>query len=221
MSPDAIKPWLTRKRRSGTTSRLLLAVVALLGGLVVLFITFWFTYAIVWFIFDGLSAMSSLLFSRKLSLTHEWRLVISGSFLVLLFFQHFRTSKWHWGNYPKRDDYSLLAGHGLGPWALLKYPGASANMIADILLSGPRLVTASSTLVRESSRLKQLDVDACSQLLAFLASRPSAVPYAELREAGWEDWFGQLKNIEGVVFLEKGLNLSAELRNELINLHVR
>jgi hypothetical protein len=45
-----------------------------------------------------------------------------------------------------------------------------------------------------------------------------AVPYAELREAGWEDWLGQLRHIEGVVFLEKGLNLSAELRKELADL---
>jgi len=92
-------------------------------------------------------------------------------------------------------------------------------MLADILLSGPRLVTGAWTLIRASSRLKQLDVDGCSQLLAFLASRPNAVPYEELREAGWEDLFAQSRNIEGVVFLEKGLNLSAELRKELASLN--
>lgn len=219
MSPDAIQIWLQRKKSRGATMQLLLAVAALLGGLIVLFLTFWFTYVIVWFGFQGVSAVSSLAFSKKLHLAHEWRLVISGIFLVLLFVQHLRTSPWHWGNYPERDDYSFIAGHVLGPWALLHYPGASANMIADILLSGPRLVTGAWTSVREAKRLKRLDVERCSQLIGFLASRPSAVPYEELRAAGWEDWFDQLRSIEGVVFLEKGLNLTIELRKELASLN--
>ena len=69
--------------------------------------------------------------------------------------------------------------------------------------------------MREAKRLKRLDVERCSQLIAFLTSRPGAVPYEELRAAGWEDWFDQLRSIEGVVFLEKGLNLTIELRKEL------
>jgi hypothetical protein len=42
------------------------------------------------------------------------------------------------------------------------------------------------------------------------------VPYEELREAGWEPWFEQLRRMEGVIFLEKGLSLSDELRAQLI-----
>jgi len=218
MNSDAIKVWLKRKKSSGATSRILLAIVAFLAGFVVLFFTFWFTYAIIWFGFQGVSAVASLAFSKKLHLAHEWRLVISGLFLVLLFAQHLRTNPWHWGDYPVRGDYSPIAGHVLGPWALLAYPGASANMIADILLTGPRLVLGAWGLIQASSRLRRLDVDGCSQLLALLASQPAAVPYDELREAGWEDWFRQLRSIEGVVFLEQGLNLSMELRRELARL---
>ena len=44
------------------------------------------------------------------------------------------------------------------------------------------------------------------------------MPYEELREAGWEDWFNQLRSIEGVVFLKKKLNLTIELRKELVSL---
>jgi hypothetical protein len=223
MNSDAIKTWLERKKSSGATARILLAIVALLAGLLVLFLTFWFTYAIVWFGFSGVAAFSSLAFSQKLHLAHEWRLAISAVFLVLLFIQQLRTSPWHWGDYPKQD---YVAAPGLQAHAgvmgslgfMLAYPGASANMIADILLSGPRLVTGACTLLRESARLKALDQDGCSQLLLFLASRPGVVPYEELREAGWEDWVGQLRSIEGIVFLQKGLNLSLELRQELSNL---
>jgi hypothetical protein len=223
MNSDAIKTWLNRKRSSGATSRFLLAIVVLLAGIVVLFLTFWFTYAIIWFGFQGVSAVSSLAFSKKLHLTHEWRLIASGGFIVLLFIQHFRTHPSHWGNYPKQDYVAapILQYHAgvLGSLGfLLASPGASANMITDILLSAPRLMTGAGTLVGEGQRLKRLDVEGCSQLLAFLASRPTPVPYEELREARWEDWFVQLRNIEGVVFLEKGLNLTAELRKELINL---
>ena len=98
---------------------------------------------------------------------------------------------------------------------MLAYPGASANMVADILLVGPRWLSGAWRLWCESRRLAGLDVGCCAELLQFLASRPGVVPYEELREAGWEARFAQLACIEGVVFLEKGLGLSGELRQEL------
>ena len=218
MNTGAVQIWLKQKRASGATARVLLGIVTLIAGMVVVFLTFWFTYAVVWIIFEGVSAFSSLTLGRNVRLTHEWRLAMSAVFVGLLFLQHIRTSPWHWGEYPKRNDYSLVAGHVLGPWALLRYPGASANMIADILLSGPRLVFGFWSLVQEANRLRRLDVQRCGQLLTFLASRPTAVAYEELHAAGWESWFAQLRCIEGVVFLEKGLTLTAELRNELARL---
>jgi hypothetical protein len=201
----------------------LLAFVALLGGLVVLFLTFWLTYAVIWFGMRGISALSQLAFSERLQLPHQWRLILSGVFLLLLFIQHFRTNPWHWGDYPDRN---YVAAPGLPARAglvgafgiMLAYPGASANMIADILLSGPRLISGTWTLWRESRRLAALDVEGCGQLLNFLASRPTAVPYEELRAAGWEEWFGQLRSIDGVIFLEKGISLSSDLRQELLRL---
>ena len=44
----------------------------------------------------------------------------------------------------------------------------------------------------------------------------AAVP---LRTAKTFHWNRQLRSVEGVVFLEKGLNLTAELRQELVNLN--
>ncbi|MGC3959458.1 MAG: hypothetical protein QM813_16380 [Verrucomicrobiota bacterium] len=220
MNEAALQLWLKRKKSSGATARGLTAFMALLGGLLILFFTFWFTYAIIWFGVPGISAVTELAFSKKLKLTHEWRLIVSGGFLALLFIQHLRTSPWHWGDYAEAN---YVAAPGLqavtgvsGSFAsILAHPGASANMIADILLSGPRLVTGAWKLWRESRQLGAVDEDGCAQLLSFLASRAGAVSYEELREAGWESWFGQLRYIEGVVFLEKGISLSAELRQEL------
>jgi hypothetical protein len=220
VNADVIKAWLKKKKTSGAVLRGLMALLAFLAGVVVLFLTFWFTYAIVYIGCEGISAVSELAFSKRLRLSHEWRLAGSGLFLVLLFIQHFRTRPWHWGDYPKRDyvaapalQYHAGAAGGLA--FMLAYPGASANMVADILLSGPRLVTGAWNLWRESMRLARLDEARCAELIAFLSSCGAAVPYDELRNAGWEDWFGQLRSIEGVLFLEKGLGLSGELRKEL------
>ena len=218
MNEEAIKLWLQRKKSSGTTARCLTAFAALLGGAVILFLTFWFTYAIIWFCVPGISAVTELAFSKKLRLAHEWRLLLSGLFLLLLFIQHLRTCPWHWGNYPQDENYdrAWALGRAFGPaGALLSAPGASANMIADILMSGPRLTTGAWKLWRESRRLHFLDEAGCAQLLGFLASRPSAVPYEDLHQAGWEEWFGHLRCVEGVIFLEKGITLSSELRQEL------
>lgn len=217
MNEAAIKLWLQRKKSSGATARCLTAFAALLGGMFILFLTFWFTYASIWFCVPGISAVTELAFSKKLRLAHEWRLILSGAFLLLLFVQHFRTSKWHWGDYGEVDGDRVWAlTHSVGPLAaLLSAPGASANMIADILMSGPRLMTGAWKLWRESRLLGALDEEGCAQLLCFLASLPGAAPYHELRTAGWEQWFGQLRCVEGVIFLEKGISLSSELRQEL------
>lgn len=223
MEIEAIERWLKRKKHRLVISSYLLAVAALLGGVVVLFLTFWLTYAIIWIGWAGISAATELIFSRPLQLRHEWRLGLSGVFIVLLFIQHARTDPWHWGDYPRRNYVSApglqyQAGVMGGLAFMLAYPGAAANMVADILLSGPRLVVGAWRLVKKSGRVKHLDENGCSQLLAFLERRPGAVTYEELREAGWDEWLGQLREIEGVIFLDKGLSLSAELRQELCGL---
>lgn len=221
MNPTAIEVWVRTKKTRESGLNLLFAVLSLVAGLVVLFFTFWFTYAIICFGWWGIAAVCDLVFGKRLAaIPHEWRLIISGLFLVLLFFQHFWTDPQHWGDYPQRNYVSApvlqsQAGVVGALGFMLAYPGASANMIADILLVGPRLITGSWRLWKQSRRLSHLDETACAQLLAFLMGRPSAVPYEELGEAGWEVWFNQIRCFDGVVFLEKGITLSSELRNEL------
>ena len=215
MNPEILNSWLKKKKTWGVTSNCLFGVLAFIAGLVVLFLTFWFTYAAIYFIGDGFSSLCKTALNKQIHVSHTTRLICSGLFILLLFIQHFRTSPFHWGEYPKREYCSAFVSHRLGPMALLLYPGASANMIADILLSGPRLVTGAWTLVSQALRLRRMDEAGCAQLLVFLASKPGAVPYEDLRSAGWEDWFPHLRCIEGVLFLERGLSLSSDLRKEL------
>lgn len=217
MNTEAIQLWLKRKKSSGVTARCLTAFAALLGGAFILVLTFWFGYVMVWMVMRGASAAVTLAGGHHLRLTHEWRLILSAVFVAFLFVIHFRTSQWHWGQYGRvNSDLAWSARSHFGPFAaLLTSPTASTNMIGDILMSGPRLVTGSWKLWRESRRLGAVDEAGCAQLIAFLLSRAGAVPYEELREAGWEEWFGQLRSVDGVIFLEKGLSLSGELRQEL------
>ena len=224
MNQDAIKLWLDKKKNLGFAQHVLLGAVALLAGIVVLFLTFWFTYAIIWFGWHGVTAVSELIFSKKLHLSHAMRLAGSGSFVVLLFIQHFRTNPWYWGEYANRDYSSVrfVRGHGSttgGLMMMLAYPGASANMVADIFLSGPRLVVGSFDLVRKGFCWKRLDENGCAELLVFLSGQDHAVSYDDLKNAGWEPWLDQLRYIGGVQILQKGLILSEELRGELNGLN--
>jgi len=205
MKSAMIKVWLKRKKASGMRWNCLLAVASSLGGITVLFFTFWLSYAVIWVGGQGIAALSDLVFGKRFYVSHEARLVCSAVFVGLLFLQHFRTDPWYWGDYPKRNYVAapalqMRAGVLGGLAFMLAYPGASANMVTDILLSGPRLVTGAWGLAKEAVRLKRLDEDGCAELLAFLSGAPAAVPYEELKSAGWNDWLSQLHSIDGVFF---------------------
>jgi len=220
MDPAAIQEWIKRWKTREQRSNRIFAVLSLLAGILVLFFTFWFTYAIVWFGAWGVSAVSELVWNKKLHLPHEWGLILSGIFVVLLFMQHIRTDPFHWGDYPKRNYVSLSGlqyrfGIGGALGTILFYPGASANMIADILLTGPRLTMGAWKFEKQARQSARLDEENCAKLMTFLAGRPMVVSYEELRDAGWESWLPQLRSINGVNFLEKGLSLSQDFRAEL------
>jgi len=221
MSAETLQTWLDKKKSRGFTLNLLLGIAALVAGLVVMFLTFWFTYAVVWIGWGGVSAVTELTLNKELHLAHEWRLVISATFIVLLCIQHLKTNPWHWGDYARRDYYPALATryHFGAMAALLSHPGTSANMIADILLSGSRLVFGSVNVWQKALALRRMDAAGCAQLLAFLATQMKPVPHEELSEAGWDAWLEQLKLLDGVVFLQKGVKLSEELRKELAAAH--
>jgi hypothetical protein len=131
----------------------LLSILAFAAGLVVLFLTFWFTYAIIWFGMLGVSAASELLFNKRLALSHPWRLAVSSLFILLLFFGNARTNREYLSDYARRD----YRGQGIGMQAgllgalgsLLAYPQESSKMISDLLFTGPHLIACSwRTLTR-------------------------------------------------------------------------
>ncbi len=213
---DPIQSYLAKWKTRNSVLSAAASLVAFLAGVMVLFFTFWFTYAIVRFGWQGVAAAWSLAFNHKPALSHGGRLIVSGVFVLLLMIQYFRTDPWHWGEYPDAD-YSRPATRGGagGVFRLLAFPQASANMIADILLTGPRLTVGSVRMAVNAFRIRQLDTAACASLLRFLLAKNGMVAYEELRAAGWEPWFGQLRHVDGIHFFEKGLTLSTDLKEEL------
>jgi len=226
MEHRAVKAWLKRKTARDAAANLFVTLLALAGGTVVLTITFFFAYALVWFGFNfGVSGFSQLLFSQRLHITHPAILLVCGAFLVLLFVGNARTSRDYLASLPKRNyvpSESMPGGIFGALGSLLAYPGASSRMIADLLFTGPRLVIAALSAFKKASRLARLDAEGCSRVLALLLSRNSHFSYEEVSElAGVPDSakvFRQMRDLDGVVFLQlepAGLSLSSELRGEL------
>ncbi|HTI98326.1 MAG TPA: hypothetical protein VL527_05425 [Dongiaceae bacterium] len=223
MTPDPFVTWVKRQKWQGVVLNSIGAGFAFLGGILILFLTFWLAYLVMYIGMWGVAAIAEMGWHTKLHLSHEWKLGLSGVFLILLFIQHLRTSPWYWGDYPQADYVAapvLQAGAGMfgGLVVMLAYPGASANMVADILLSGPRLCFGTIHLVRDIRRLAQMDVAGCAELLKILVPQQQYFTYEEWRRLGWEPWLTQLRSIDGVLFLEKGPSLSEELRQELLPL---
>src|SRR5258707_12365028 len=86
MDSNPIKIWLRKNQRKEMAVAILLGGLSLVGGMALLFLTFWFVYVIILFGTYGVSAASELLVSKRVSLPHAWRLGLSPVFFVLLFF---------------------------------------------------------------------------------------------------------------------------------------
>jgi hypothetical protein len=213
----AIQQYLARWKVKSSVSYALLGAAVLVAGVVLVFLTFWATYGILWFISPGLRALADLTLNKKVSIPHTARLIGSGVFVLLLFVQYFRTNPWYWQEYPKEDlemaEKAEIVFGAAG--AILSRPGTSAKMIADLLITGPRLVASGCRTATTAIRIVRLDPVGCARLLAYMLARDGTVPYEELRAAGWEPWLGQLRCLGGVRFFEKGLSLSDELKQEL------
>jgi hypothetical protein len=105
---------------------------------------------------------------------------------------------------------------------LLVYSDISSRLIADALLTGPRLVTGAWSCFRKAGRLSRLDAEAGSRVLAVLFTRASRCSFGDLVQLSGVPDPGKaaslLRDIDGVVLIHRdppGLTLTSELRQEL------
>jgi len=225
MTLAAIQQWLKKKIALHITGCWAGAVLGLVAGLFVLFLTFWLAYVAVFLIEWSVSALRQLMFNRPFHLSHAWRMGICGLFLVALFVEWVRRSPWELGNYAEANapvgSRTLVARGGImgACGMLLANPQASATMITEMIYTGPRLVLGARSLAVEACRARGINLEPCADVLYLLASRGTAITFEELTAARPDVDPVKLKNdlarIPGVVFLEKGLSLSNDLRQEL------
>src|SRR6266496_636246 len=226
MESDALKTWLRKKAFRDAAASVFLALLAAMAGVVVLVVTFLFSYAVVWFGFNlGVSGVSQLLFDRPLHIGHPLILLVCSVFLVLLFIGNARTRREYLGTLLKSDCPRFVPQTGVfgALGFLLANAAVSSTMVADLLFSGPRLMGAAGGALGKAGRLMFLDVGGCSQVLATLLSRDSHCSFHELSQlSGVSDpiaVFRQMRDIGGIVFLDAGqtgLSLTRELRGELL-----
>ena len=227
---NPIEPWLRRKFKVAAAQNLFLAGLALGLGLLVLVVTYFFTYAVIWFAVNmGGNALSQLLFSHSLHITHREIQLGCVIFLGLLFLGNARTCREY------LEDYTLnqtappaLIGHtGLtGSLSTLLFNSdASAKLITDFLYTGPRLIAGSVRAFRQCAAIRRLDPGGLAEALTILRDRPGRIATAELAAQlpayDIENILGQLRGVEGVMFLETkppAITLNEQLRLEMLRL---
>lgn len=224
MRSQTIQHWLRKKTVRHVWACAAGSVLALVAGIVVLFLTFWFTYFVVFLVEGGFSAVTELCFNHQFHFGHVWRLAISGAFIIALFIEWMRRSPWDLGNYGKivvppganalaRRDGTFALG------LLLANPQASSSIIAEILYTGPRLVLGAGSLVREGFWVRNMDTVRCARILELLVASENAVTYEELErmqpDVDWASTGAGLAWIPRMIFLEKGLSITSDLREEL------
>ncbi len=232
MTPASpIESWLRKRFAQEAGVSVFMGAGAIALGLLTIVLTFWLGYAVMWILGQALSAMTELAVGRKLPWPHGLRMLGAAAFLILLFARHLKTSPWDRGNYADPEVAPAGGFDGLGGALameggglvslvqLLRYPEASSRMILEILETGPRLLTGARGLFRQADALRRMDPAGCSWVLTFLSGRTGAVPREELiaawPHADWPRLWAQLRLIDGLVFLEKGISLTEELRDEL------
>lgn len=226
MDVPAIHQWLQRRFRSEANTCVVLSPLALLGGLLVLFLTFWLAYGAAYFGQSAVDVLVSLFSNGHFKLCHTTRLWLAAGFLLALILGHLRTRPFYFSEpseyetaYPHQERFAPGGVHGGSPAMMGLRAKASSRAVTDILFIGPRLLSGGWNLWRKSARLRAVDTAALAELLAVLADRDGRVTNEELFERFPDPSFVRTMRatelLPGVVPLELGLSLTAELRSEL------
>ena len=219
MSDERVQIWLEKKLAQDARQNLLLAFALLVGAAAVLAFTF-----------AGFYTMSFFVFWRvfRFHLAACWWFAFGG--LVLLFIANAFTDREKLTEYevesmdggPVRTFYLPHVGlvSNLNPFSAANAQ-AFVKILADLVLTGPRLVTVAWQTFKRSGRLRRVDLPVLAYVFTLLLSAGKRVSLAEiLSHLGHCDptlVFQQLHEIDGVVFLNTppaGISLTADLRQE-------
>ena len=202
-----------------------MSLLSFVVGVVLLIITFFFTWLIVGVSLFGLAVFSELAFGKPLKMSPDWEPVICGFFLVLLFVENCRTNREYLSCFVLQHKV-VPAGGLLGALiSLLANSDATGKIVADTLFTGPRVVTYSILTLHRMFRLMKTDRETASATLAILVRRLHRMPLNELSIK----LFGRdpmetlllLQELDCILFLSKepaGTILTEKTRKELNHL---
>lgn len=213
---ETIRSWLQRKAKSISLWSALGGFGVLFLAVIVLLITFWCTYLIL-YLLDGVFPH-----------TVATRLWISGIVLVLLFIgnatadrRYLENLSFTTGTFHKKPvsigRFSTI--NPLAPDSAQSY----VKMGAGFLCFGPRLTVAAVQLFARAWRFTTLDIEGCASVLELLADRDEPVPLSDIESAipkGHDVWLvlAQIQQIDGIRQTTSDppeLALYSELRRQL------
>ncbi len=223
MARDAITVWLRRKLVAKVAVCLAVSLVALASGVLLLFLTFWVAYAVILIGMDGVSAATELAFGWHMRISHQWRVRLSLLFVGLLFLSRRSTRGEKLLERGEQTSFqhpmTLRLGRLEAMLAVVKHPVASAEIITDFLLIGPRLVTTAVGLLVRSIRLTRFNCRKYGPVLSHLLLRSSPVSEGELLNVfpglDWEDAVRDLALLEEVFVAGDDIAVAGSVRSEL------
>ena len=211
--------WLDRKRRLEAPAYLLGAIGTLVVGLLISAATAVFSFIAFIIAWAGIAAAWQIVTGRAVPRFPRTGIVwFTAAFLVLLFVSTSRSKWWERGDIPK-GFWSRYSNRENPPSATATAIGVG-RIATDLLSTGPRLLYSAWLTLGKSQRCWRLNIGALARVLAALLNSENAVSRKLLASQlppafHWPTVERQIHDIEGVIFLERGLTLSQELRSEL------
>jgi hypothetical protein len=214
MDLNWVSAWLKNYVRKQGRLRVMFGTLALIGGIVILAMTWSIIYWRCAYIF------------KQFNVSQQWLSpLIATLVILLLFWGNARTSREYLSQYKvvtgTASDTVVGFGANINPLAP-ETIGIFTKIIATILFIGPSLVVTAYRMFRKAGQLYRLDIPSCAAVIELLERVDKKMPYQQIVESipGMDASivFNQLRDIEGVLFLEKeptGLILSNDLKADL------
>ena len=224
MEIEPVKVWLKRTLNGAMLRSVLGSVGFLLAGLLVLYFSFWASYAVIWFISHSV-----------FPLRHHTILLIASVFMTLVVIVGARQNREQLDPLERQVQMARDLDITLTPWnrygmsystnavsAGVFEVRSLAATINYILCGGVLLLFGSVRSIRRFRRLKAVDPEGCARVITLLLAAGKRQSFAEIvaQLSGLNpvQVFDDLHWIEGVLFLSNdppGLTLLPDLRTEL------
>jgi hypothetical protein len=221
---ELVKTWLKRAIRTARAFKIAAAIGSVAVGLLILFVSFWMWYGIIWFVSHSF-----------FPLAHGVILLIAAGIMGLVVVVGMRQTWEKLDPLRRQVELARDMGISLTPWSRfgMSYTTnaawlpefeirSMASVINWILCGGVLLVVGSWGAWCQFQRLKQIDVDGCARVIALLHAVARRQAFTEIVEKlpglNPVKTFDDLHFVDGVLFLSSeppGLTLHPELKAEL------